>query len=185
MPRYQRVIVWAMVSVLTTVTLPYILWAQEGERLTDFRNRDSYTDEELATALFPLEMGTRQVNRDVSQPQQNGVALKVFFETNSANIMPQYFPDLDKLGRVLTLLQYSETRLLIAGYTDNVGSDTYNLALAERRAASIKQYLVQKFSNIAPERLTVKGYGKANPIEDNSTPEGRAKNRRIVVTSLE
>ena len=79
MQRYQRVIVWAMVSVLATFTLPHILWAQQGESLSDFRNRDTYTEEELATALFPLEMGTRQVNRDISQPQQSGVALKVFF----------------------------------------------------------------------------------------------------------
>jgi outer membrane protein OmpA-like peptidoglycan-associated protein len=180
MRRDQVVTIWVVASVLALIILPTILYAQEQRRPTDFRERDSYTDKELATELFPPL--TRQIRREKSV---GGVPLKVFFATNSANIIPEYLPELDKLGRVLTNPQYSEARLLIAGYTDNVGSDRYNLNLSARRAESVKRYLLQKFPQITPERLTAKGYGKANPIADNSTPEGQAKNRRIEAASLE
>jgi OOP family OmpA-OmpF porin len=111
------------------------------------------------------------------------VALNVFFEFNSDKILQGYYGDLDKLGKVLTAPQYSVYRVQVEGHTDSVGSDSYNQRLSQRRAESVKRYLVQHFP-IPTDRLVVKGFGKSNPIASNDTPEGRDKNRRVEVVNL-
>jgi len=100
----------------------------------------------------------------------------VEFDTNKSEIKTKYDEDLNKLGTFLK--EWPKAKGEISGHTDNVGSDKYNLALSQRRAASVKTYLVDKFS-IAPERLTTEGYGETKPIATNKTKEGRQLNRRI------
>ena len=100
----------------------------------------------------------------------------VEFDTNKANIKTKYTEDLDKLGTFLK--EWPQAKGEISGHTDNVGSKQYNLKLSQRRAASVKKYLVDKF-NIAPDRLTTEGYGESKPIASNKTKVGKAKNRRI------
>ena len=63
------------------------------------------------------------------------------------------------------------------GYTDNTGSATTNTALSEKRAEAVVNYLVHK--GISKSRLSHKGFGDAKPVGDNSTEEGRKKNRRV------
>jgi OmpA-OmpF porin, OOP family len=119
-----------------------------------------------------------------STPSTNpSVALNVLFDFNSDKILQNYSSDLDKLGRVLTTPQYSAYRVEIEGHTDNIGSDSYNRRISERRAESVKRYLVQHFP-IQSDRLVVRGYGKSKPITSNDTPEGRDKNRRVEVVNL-
>jgi OOP family OmpA-OmpF porin len=100
----------------------------------------------------------------------------VEFDTNKADIKTKYVEDIDKLGTFLK--EWPKAKGEISGHTDNVGSDKYNVGLSQRRAASVKKYLVEKFG-IAAERLTTEGYGESKPIASNKTKEGRAKNRRI------
>ena len=78
-----------------------------------------------------------------------------------------------------------ETSILLIGHTDNVGNRESNQRLSERRAAAVRQYLVR--SGVNPDQLAAMGYGQTRPIYDNSTPEGREKNRRIefVVTDTQ
>ena len=83
----------------------------------------------------------------------------------------------------LTVPQYSAYRVMIEGHTDSIGSDSYNRRLSERRAESIKRYLLQHFP-IELDRLVVKGYGKSKPIASNDTPDGRDKNRRVEIVNL-
>jgi OOP family OmpA-OmpF porin len=66
----------------------------------------------------------------------------------------------------------------IEGHTDNVGGAKYNEKLSQKRAESVKKYLVDRFG-IAVSRLTAKGYGLTKPIADNKTAAGRQKNRRV------
>jgi outer membrane protein OmpA-like peptidoglycan-associated protein len=99
----------------------------------------------------------------------------VHFESGSASLTPDSYTVLDQV--VKSLLAYPEVRIEIRGYTDNVGSFEYNLTLSQKRAESVRQYLLN--SGISPDRLTAKGYSEADPIANNSTPEGRAANRRI------
>ena len=100
----------------------------------------------------------------------------VEFDTNKSDIKVKYDEDLNRLGTFLK--EWTKAKGEISGHTDNVGTDKYNLKLSQRRAASVKKYLEEKF-NIAPERLTTEGYGESKPIASNKTKEGRQQNRRI------
>ena len=70
-------------------------------------------------------------------------------------------------------------RIEIAGYTDNNGTDEYNLRLSENRAFEVFKYLF--LHRVKKDRMTYKGYGKANPVAPNDTEEGRARNRRTEI----
>ena len=67
----------------------------------------------------------------------------------------------------------------IDGHTDSVGSDAYNLALSDRRAKSVFDYLTSR--GVDPSRLKSQGFGEANPIASNDTAEGRQQNRRVML----
>jgi outer membrane protein OmpA-like peptidoglycan-associated protein len=72
--------------------------------------------------------------------------------------------------------------LEIQGHTDATGSDMYNFKLGEERAEAVRRYLNQK--GVALNRMSTISYGKAEPVDDNKTKDGRAKNRRVVVVVL-
>ena len=180
---------FALVSVLSTFVVSVTLSAERG-KFTDCR-RQACSVEALEQALFPegvpqrkkgtprgLDPQRRQEQSVQVQPLQEPVAvgLNVFFEFNSDQIISKYHTDLNTLGKVLA--QHPEGRFYIEGHTDSIGSDGYNQALSEKRAESVKRYLVQHFS-IPPERLVTQGYGKSQPRTTNNTDEGRGINRRV------
>lgn len=101
----------------------------------------------------------------------------VLFAFNKAELTPQAAPRLDKLASFLR--QFPDRRLLIEGYTDSVGSDGYNQDLSQRRAQSVRDALAQR--GVDPSRITAMGYGKGFPVADNTSPEGRAMNRRVEI----
>jgi outer membrane protein OmpA-like peptidoglycan-associated protein len=103
-------------------------------------------------------------------------ALDVNFETGSATLPPRAERSLAAIGEVLA--QYPAVRVEIAGYTDSTGPEALNQQLSERRAAAVRDYLIDNYS-IAPDRLTARGYGEAQPIATNDTRTGRALNRRV------
>jgi len=102
--------------------------------------------------------------------------LDIKFDTNKANIKPEFDGELKKVGDFLN--EFPKAKGAIEGHTDNVGDKASNLKLSQRRAASVRDYIIKKFG-IAPERIDAKGYGLAKPVADNKTKEGRAMNRRI------
>jgi OOP family OmpA-OmpF porin len=99
----------------------------------------------------------------------------VNFDNDSASLRPDSMVLLD--SAVATLKEWGEVKVEVAGHTDSVSSDAYNLELSQRRAETVRAYLVDK--GIAADRLTAKGYGEAHPVSDNDTPEGRFRNRRV------
>lgn len=99
----------------------------------------------------------------------------VNFETSSAELTADSRRVLDDV--VDTLNRHLEIKAEIAGYTDNRGSARLNQSLSQRRAESVRNYLVGK--GIAADRLTAKGYGEADPVADNNTTAGQAENRRV------
>jgi OmpA-OmpF porin, OOP family len=123
-------------------------------------------------------VATRGAARVGEAPTKPAVALNIQFDSNSTKISPKYRDNLNELGKALSEL--SKPTVEIAGHTDSIGSEHANQILSERRAESVKQYLVQNFS-IPQERLIAKGYGKSRPIASNDTPEDRSKNRRIEI----
>jgi outer membrane protein OmpA-like peptidoglycan-associated protein len=106
---------------------------------------------------------------------------EIYFDSGSARLTNIAKAILD--GVALRMKNDLNSTAVISGYSDNVGSEQSNLDISRRRAAAAKEYLVTRHG-IDPSRITTEGKGSAEPAYDNSTPEGRAKNRRalIVVT---
>jgi outer membrane protein OmpA-like peptidoglycan-associated protein len=98
----------------------------------------------------------------------------VHFEFDKSDLTPEAKMKLDEAAEILR--NRSDLRVVIQGHTDNTGPETYNLTLSEQRAQAVHEYLRAK--GIAPERMETVGYGLSQPVTSNSTPEGRAQNRR-------
>jgi len=77
------------------------------------------------------------------------------------------------------LLTYPNLKVQIEGYTDNIGSDEYNLKLSQERATAVQAFLIAQ--GVSPGNVTAEGYGKADPVADNATNSGRAENRRVAM----
>lgn len=102
----------------------------------------------------------------------------ITFSTGQSVIQPQFYGALDSLAN--TLKQYADTRIQVAGHTDNVGSDASNMQLSQQRANSVRSYLASV--GVAAQRMQAIGYGESRPVADNGTDYGRSKNRRVEIT---
>ncbi len=105
------------------------------------------------------------------------VSLNVEFASGKADVPAAYRGEVEKLAEFLT--QYPDTKVVIEGHTDDRGADAINQRLSQARADAVRKVLVQEMG-IAADRVSSAGYGKAKPIADNATAEGRQKNRRVV-----
>jgi OOP family OmpA-OmpF porin len=104
-------------------------------------------------------------------------AADVFFDFDKSVLKPEGKAKLDDL---VSKLKGINLEVIIAiGHTDSIGSEAYNQKLSVRRAEAVKAYLVSK--GIEPNRIYTEGKGKSQPIADNRTAEGRAKNRRVEI----
>lgn len=104
----------------------------------------------------------------------------VVFDNNQATLRPEAMAILDRA--VLTLRQWGDVKVEVAGHTDSWSDDDHNLKLSQSRAQTVRDYLVAR--GIAADRLSAKGYGEARPIADNATEMGRAQNRRVELVPL-
>ncbi len=83
---------------------------------------------------------------------------------------------------VEALKAWGDVNIEVAGHTDSMGSDEYNMKLSQQRAEAVRNFLISR--GVAADRLTAKGYGEAQPVADNATEEGRFKNRRVELAPL-
>lgn len=124
---------------------------------------------------------TRQELSDLQAKQTDrGMVMTlsdVLFDTGRATLKPGAARDLDRLAQALR--DNANTRVKIEGYTDGVGSDTYNQGLSERRAQSVADALQMR--GVPASRYEVEGLGKEFPVASNNTPEGRQQNRRVEI----
>ncbi|MCX8080779.1 MAG: OmpA family protein [Bacteroidia bacterium] len=134
----------------------------------DLTNISTYKEITRNLFLTPIEQG--QVVR----------INNIFFEFGKSTLKPESYYELDNIVKLLT--ENPTMEIFIAGHTDNVGSDEFNLKLSKERAGAVVDYLVSK--GIASSRLTSDGFGKNKPVADNNTDEGRAINRRVEFTIL-
>ena len=121
-------------------------------------------------------MKEASVRREAPASKEVSIELLVEFDTGKAIVKPKYNSEIKKVADVMK--EYPDTTVVIEGYTDNVGKEAANVRLSQRRADSIKVYLVKKFG-IDSSRLKAIGYGPNRPIASNATKEGRQKNRRV------
>lgn len=110
-----------------------------------------------------------------------GMEPVVFFDFNRSELRVEGYPVLDTIAELLSK-DLSTVSVNIMGHTDSVGSERYNVGLSIRRAEAVKSYLSSR--GVSPDRLFIKGYGKVAPADTNDTVEGRANNRRAVVSIL-
>ena len=102
----------------------------------------------------------------------------ITFDTNSADVRSQFYGVLNSVAK--TMQEYDKTTIDVLGHTDNVGSDSYNQSLSERRAQSVSAYINSQGVN--PVRVVAIGRGESQPIDSNDGEDGRARNRRVELT---
>ena len=128
-----------------------------------------------------LDEATAGTGVDVSEtPDGSGILVnlpEVTFAVDSTTISPQMRTVLDDVAQ--SMITYPNSRIDVMGHTDSTGSEQYNLDLSRRRADSVANYLVSR--GVSRARLESIGYGEQYPVADNSTPEGRAQNRRVEI----
>jgi OOP family OmpA-OmpF porin len=99
----------------------------------------------------------------------------VLFNFDSSAIQPEAAVVLQEAANILK--QGASKAVVIEGHTCSIGTEEYNLGLSERRANAVKAFLIEQ--GIDASRLTAKGMGEANPVADNTTKDGRERNRRV------
>jgi outer membrane protein OmpA-like peptidoglycan-associated protein len=115
----------------------------------------------------------------------NDIVLRLFtlsFAAGKSEITDQHLALLEKVKQIIAL--FPESKLVVEGHTDDRGDATANTQLSEKRAFAVMQYLRQAMS-IPSDRIRAIGYGSEKPIAPQSTPEGRAKNRRIDILIMQ
>lgn len=157
----------------------------DGDELTDCDERNIYrtnplvkdTDGDGANDGKEIKDGTDPLKADVLNLEEgkNIVLEGINFETNKAVILPESEEILMKAYN--TMRTNPTLEVMITGHTDDVGKDAANLKLSDRRANSVRDWLVNK--GIATNRIATKGLGETQHIAPNDGPENRAKNRRI------
>lgn len=148
-----------------------------------FEITDCFYQEEQV-GIFVSNIRIAQGSPDIRQKLLNEgklVTNGILFDVNSDRIKEQSY---GLLKEIATALQGQEDmKFMITGFTDSDGDTEKNLELSKRRAISVKQFLVSHF-NISEDRLLTRGKGEEDPLADNKTKEGRAKNRRVEFTQL-
>lgn len=121
-----------------------------------------------------------EVDQLKATPTPRGLVLTlgdVLFDTGKAQLNPGAARKLDQLAEFLT--EHPERKVQIDGFTDSVGTDSYNQTLSQQRADAVKAALMSR--NIDPSRIGTQGYGKGFPVADNTDSGGRQLNRRVEV----
>ena len=109
------------------------------------------------------------------------LTIHVNFDFDKSKIRKSDVAELEKATAFLK--KYPDSKVVLVGHTDSVGTEKYNLKLSQRRADAVKKYLVDKGEKA--DRITTEGKGEAYPIADNKTDKGRFENRRVEVLIIE
>lgn len=147
--------------------------AQDNRDMTDYNRIDEMIKNHIPKEVIK-EVVVEKTIYAVSEDRL--VLVGVNFAFDKSELLPESYTVLDKSVRLLK--DNPNVNIEIEGYTDYIDTKEYNQILSEERAQTVKNYLVA--NGIAENRISTVGYGKSNPIADNTTEEGRALNRRIV-----
>lgn len=160
----------------------FVIWRKKG-LVTKSVDAKGWADTRFLQAVASYFPGQKVEEAPVvaKAPSEKDVPIlhqqiQIQFTPGSDEIMPGSYLLLDKLGETMT--SFGNTVLRIEGNTDTTGTQAINLPLSEKRALSVKNYIVQNFPNIPPTRFQTIGRGSSNPIAENTTEAGRQQNRR-------
>ena len=136
----------------------------------------NFMDQQEADLRAQLQGTGVSVTRNGNQIILN-MPSNITFATDQDQVIPEFYPTLNSVALVLN--KYKQTIVDIYGHTDSQGDDGYNLALSQRRAQSVANYL--RTQAVDPRRFLVTGAGESQPIASNGTSAGRAQNRRVEI----
>jgi outer membrane protein OmpA-like peptidoglycan-associated protein len=127
---------------------------------------------------FPLPTPEKNIEQELSK-NRKALVYGIYFDYNSDEIKKESEPVLKEIAQAMA--DKPDWKLTITGHTDNIGGHKYNLDLSQRRSASVKNALVERY-HVNPHRLSTSGNGDYSPVDTNDTLEGRARNRRVELT---
>ena len=159
----------------------YKIQLREGDRYNVSVSPKGYSfynttvDLKKKDAPKKLDVKLKELKEDTKLTLNN-----ITFESNSADLNESSYIELDRVVKLMN--DNPGIKIEISAHTDNVGSNSYNMRLSDRRAQSVVQYL--KDANISTERLISKGYGESRPLVPNDTDEHKAMNRRVELKIL-
>lgn len=144
------------------------------EYVSDLTNQKQQVFAELSNSAGHASNGmtVRETNDGIIVNLGN-----ILFDINKATIKKEFETRLDKLAEILR--KYPRLDIAVSGHTDIIGTAAYNQSLSEARAKAISDYLISK--GINPTRISFKGYGSLQPVADNTSEDGRTKNRRVEI----
>ncbi|MFH1831060.1 MAG: OmpA family protein, partial [Pseudomonadota bacterium] len=199
---------WAVLGEVLSESVLSGIWKNQLQNPSEFLVGGKFTPQKYAKGLGVTLAGGRGITTGIGSPdfrvlvgvnyrhlreppapppveveaaveEKIVITQKIHFEFDRSVIRPISYPILDDVANLLQ--RNPQIRLVrVEGHTDWIGSDAYNQGLSERRANSVRNYLIQK--GIEPDRLVAEGYGESRPIADNNTVKGRARNRRTEFT---
>jgi outer membrane protein OmpA-like peptidoglycan-associated protein len=141
---------------------------------------DKFVDSLRNRATRSLSTDERQQIAAVAETRPR-IDLEIRFDYNSANIAHNAIPDINNLGKALSDPALKGSTFVLAGHTDAAGGEEYNQDLSNRRADSVKRYLIEKFG-LAPQNLVTAGYGESR-LKNKDKPAA-AENRRVEVVNM-
>jgi outer membrane protein OmpA-like peptidoglycan-associated protein len=159
--------------ILDDPNTPVVLSWMFGE---DFKQEDAFRVRYVKVTYPSADKPT--IEQQLAK-QKKAITYGIYFDFNKDVIKPESEPVLKEIAQAMS--DKPDWKLTIVGYTDNIGGDKYNLELSQRRSASVKRALVERYHEDAG-RLSTAGYGDSGPIDTNETLEGRARNRRVEIT---
>jgi outer membrane protein OmpA-like peptidoglycan-associated protein len=166
-------------------------------RLQDAQNQAAQAEQERQQAELQSQQAQQQAQQAIQEKEQMRSRLReqlnqvlqtrdtarglivsmpdVLFDFNKYTLKPEARERLAKISGIVEA--YPGLKLQVEGHTDSIGSDEYNVQLSEKRADSVRAYLVS--NGVRPDSVSAQGFGKADPVADNSTASGRKLNRRV------
>jgi OmpA-OmpF porin, OOP family len=156
----------------------YLIVLTEGSQYALYINKEQYLFQSLRfdyTEKNIAQPVTINIELEKIKTGSRIVLNNIFFEFNKYNLQANSIPEMQK---IIKFLKDNPTlKIQISGHTDNVGLDTYNLLLSEKRAQAVTDYLIK--NGVLKNNVVSVGYGSSQPIADNSSTKGQEKNRRI------
>ncbi len=137
-------------------------------------------DEDLSPEPIPIDTTVENYYKTAIAKGENAILQNIYFDFDSAEIDTSSSAGIDAIVRFME--SEPEMRIVIIGHTDNIGDEAYNLSLSERRAAAVRDALIQKSMEL--QRMEVMGKGSSAPLLPNDTEQHRALNRRIEIKRL-
>ncbi len=161
---------------------PGYIAANKGKTWIVIENSGSYYYQTIITEQEMKQEVTADASSLKDELEKSGhvAVYGILFDTGKATLQPSSEAILSEIVKLMQ--DNADLKLRVEGHTDNIGGAAANQALSQKRAETVKNWLVSH--GIAADRLVAKGFGDTKPVADNSTDEGKSKNRRVELTKL-